>query len=199
MDKKGVWLFGFLLFGVVLFYFDKLIIKSFTSISYLFNFFMFFGRFELLLSLMVLIFVFLLVRDRKRIYLYIFLLASSYIISLLVKILVMRPRPLDYLDVEAANLIVSSSFPSSHAFILLALLPLVLLYSRKIGYVYFIITIPIMLSRVYFGLHYPTDIFFGAFIGYLYGKSIINFENRKKIFQKVYYDHIKILKSPFVK
>ncbi len=61
-----------------------------------------------------------------------------------------------------------SSFPSDHAVLFFALATGIFLVSKKAGvltalYIFFIIFFP----RVYFGLHYPTDILAGAAIGIL--------------------------------
>ena len=59
-----------------------------------------------------------------------------------------------------------SSFPSDHAALFFALATGIYFFCRRIGatvflYVFFAICLP----RIYTGLHWPTDIFFGAFIG----------------------------------
>jgi len=59
-----------------------------------------------------------------------------------------------------------SSFPSDHAVLFFALATGIFLVSKKAGiltylYVFFVICLP----RVYFGLHYPSDILGGAVVG----------------------------------
>jgi undecaprenyl-diphosphatase len=59
-----------------------------------------------------------------------------------------------------------SSFPSDHAVLFFALATGMFLLSRKLGLFVFIYVLSIIcFPRVYMGLHYPTDILAGAFIG----------------------------------
>lgn len=71
---------------------------------------------------------------------------------------------------ETNNGILLSSMPSDHAVLYYALSIGLFFMSRKIGviallYTTFIISLP----RIYLGLHYPTDILVGAFVGILIG------------------------------
>jgi undecaprenyl-diphosphatase len=59
-----------------------------------------------------------------------------------------------------------SSFPSDHAVLFFALAAGMFLLSRKLGVFVLIYVLTIIcFPRVYMGLHYPTDILAGAFIG----------------------------------
>lgn len=77
-----------------------------------------------------------------------------------------RPRPFVESNV---NLLLehaaTSSFPSGHAAFYFAFSGLVYFYNKKIG-LFFIIGASILsLSRVYAGIHWPSDILAGAVIG----------------------------------
>mgnify|MGYP001558745976 FL=1 len=61
----------------------------------------------------------------------------------------------------------SWSFPSGHATFFFALATAVYFYNKKWGIGFFIATIFITVSRVIAGIHYPSDIIGGAFIGIL--------------------------------
>lgn len=66
----------------------------------------------------------------------------------------------------SSNLIHWSSFPSDHAALFFSLATCLYLISRQIGilaycHAFFIVCLP----RVYMGMHYPTDILAGAFLG----------------------------------
>lgn len=63
-----------------------------------------------------------------------------------------------------------SSFPSDHAVLFFAISTGLLFISRKIGIVALLYTtLFIGLPRIYLGLHYPTDIIFGAMMGVCIG------------------------------
>jgi undecaprenyl-diphosphatase len=59
-----------------------------------------------------------------------------------------------------------SSFPSDHASLFFALATGIYFFCRRIGaYVFLYVFLAICLPRIYTGLHWPTDILFGALIG----------------------------------
>ncbi|WP_116473084.1 phosphatase PAP2 family protein [Zobellella maritima] len=61
-----------------------------------------------------------------------------------------------------------SSFPSDHAVLFYALAAGMFYISKKVGvFVFLYTTLLISLPRIYLGLHYPSDIVFGALIGVL--------------------------------
>lgn len=77
-----------------------------------------------------------------------------------------RPRP--FLDLPNVHQLLTNStyaFPSGHATFFFALATVVYLYNRKLGIWFFFATILITTSRVIAGVHYPSDIIGGAFIG----------------------------------
>lgn len=82
-----------------------------------------------------------------------------------------RPRPFishpDLVLPENFSLsIQSSSFPSSHTYIAFAIAISVLLYGhKKLGGFLFLIAILVAISRIGVGLHYPSDVIGGAFLG----------------------------------
>lgn len=77
-----------------------------------------------------------------------------------------RPRP--FVDLSVNQLLSSNewSFPSGHAAFFFAMsTSIYLLYSKKWGIVFFVVSIFMTLGRVAAGIHYPSDILGGAIIG----------------------------------
>lgn len=85
----------------------------------------------------------------------------------LIKILVDRPRP--YLELSGVHTLISASgpsFPSAHASRAFAVAFLLWMNTRRsFGALAFIGAALIAVSRVYLGVHWPSDILFGALLG----------------------------------
>ncbi len=99
------------------------------------------------------------------------ILVSDQISSNLIKNFVGRIRPSNalsdvYLLVGRTD---SFSFPSSHAVNNFAIAVFFYKFFPKLKYVLFIAAFLVAFSRPYVGVHYPSDIFFGALIGSLIG------------------------------
>ena len=74
----------------------------------------------------------------------------------------------------------SASFPSGHATFFFALSCLIYFYNKKIGILFLIASFLISISRVFCGIHWPSDILAGALVGILSALII------KKIFGKFF-------------
>ncbi|MFH0734117.1 MAG: phosphatase PAP2 family protein [bacterium] len=116
------------------------------------------------------------------------IIASDQISSNLIKNFVGRIRPCNVLS--NVNILVgctgSFSFPSSHAVNNFAIAMFFYKFFPKLKYVLFVSAFFVALSRPYVGVHYPSDIFFGALIGTLIGyiMAIIAFKTDLFIKQK---------------
>lgn len=80
-----------------------------------------------------------------------------------------------------------SSFPSDHAVLFFSLATCIFLISRKSGiiaylYAFFVVCFP----RIYFGLHYPTDILIGAVIGVMITGILSTEKISRPVVQKVF-------------
>lgn len=96
---------------------------------------------------------------------------SRFVFCSAVRMLWFRPRP--FVE-NSVNLLMDynakeSSFPSGHASFYFALSTVIYLYNKKIGILFYAFTILMTLSRVFVGIHWPSDILFGALLGVITG------------------------------
>jgi undecaprenyl-diphosphatase len=87
------------------------------------------------------------------------------------KFLIQRPRPLLFLDMasklsKGTGEILDPSFPSAHAAFSFMMATLLALWLPRYRIIFFIVAGFIGWTRIYLGLHYPTDVIAGAILGY---------------------------------
>jgi len=87
---------------------------------------------------------------------------------------------------KASHLIWNFSFPSFHAMLVFCSIPIISKKFPKFKYVWIIFASLVAFSRVYFGLHFLSDIVVGGLIGYLSGMIVIKLEEKYKFGEKVY-------------
>jgi len=119
----------------------------------------------------------------------------AIIISFSMKYLIGRPRPYELGIVSVLGPAISSiqgllssinsSFPSFHAMLVFSVLPILIKEFKKIRYIWLIFACLVAFSRVYFGVHYMSDILTGALIGYIIGSLMITLENKKAYGKKI--------------
>ena len=93
-------------------------------------------------------------------------LAASAIIEVILKTIINRPRP--FVAMHLQNVIVTemSSFPSGHTMMFFSIIPIMSKNFPKLKIILWTIAILVGFSRVYLGVHYFSDIVWGAFLGY---------------------------------
>lgn len=130
----------------------------------------------------IILLVFLFGAYRNSAIIAVFSLASTFlVVDFIIKPIVSRTRP--YMALEHLSRLVpvekSFSFPSGHAATAFAVAYVMV---RKIPFRYGIscITLAILMafSRVYVGVHYPSDVIFGAIVGIIIGEISIQVGNR---------------------
>ncbi len=109
-------------------------------------------------------------RGRRRAALHVVgAMALSGAVEELLKALLLRPRPPLTLDPGLLRLLTevptSSAFPSGHTTVAFAAAAALWQHNRALGIAAGLLAVAIAFSRVYLGLHYPSDILGGALLG----------------------------------
>jgi undecaprenyl-diphosphatase len=111
-------------------------------------------------------------------------LLLSFIVVSLLKFLIPRARPYelgaDTMDFLKISNPFNSSFPSLHAASAFSALPVLDKEFRYFKFVWIIFAVLVAISRVYFALHYPSDVIIGALIGYSSGNLSISLTEKNK-------------------
>lgn len=105
-------------------------------------------------------------------------LTHSFICNVLLKPVIKRMRPFDrYQDIIVLldKMPKDYSFPSGHTGASFAFATTVFLYDKKLGALAYILALCIAYSRMYLGVHYPTDIIGGVILGSGIAILIFNF------------------------
>ena len=191
-------LFIVLGFAVILsFIFDNLIVQNISKLRNLFLDEVFLGI--TFISSEIIIFFFLtslfLWQEHKRKWILpLWLtLGASAIISFLLKISIQRLRPFQQDLVSIPEMLMSKSyeiwnfsFPSFQAMLVFCALPILSKEFPKIKWFWIVFACLVAFSRVYFGLHFLSDVIIGGILGYLIGALVIKLENKKKYINRIF-------------
>jgi len=196
MRKKVVSIFAFVVFVIfVSLYFDSEIVKGVSLIrnNLLNEFFMGIT----FISSKIIIFFFLTSlffwKERKFVLPLWFTLGLGVAVSFLLKVAVQRQRPfqlglvsvLPVLE-KASHAVWNFSFPSFQTMLVFCAIPLLSKQFPKLKYYWIAFAVLVGFSRVYFGLHFMSDVIAGGAIGYLLGVVVIRLEEEYKFGEKVY-------------
>ncbi len=109
----------------------------------------------------------------------------AYALSFLVKISYYTPRP--FVENPAVHLLTmhdpDPSFPSTHTLIAVTLATVIYQHNKKLGIISFLIALIVGFSRVYVGVHYPSDVFWSSLIGITIGLATVkgvNYYNQSR-------------------
>jgi len=106
-------------------------------------------------------------------------IVSRLVFCEIIKLLVDRSRPFEtHQVIQLIAYEAGRSFPSGHAAFFFALAMAVYLFNKRLGWWFFAGAALIGLSRIYAGIHYPSDILGGALVGLGSGWLVV------KIFEK---------------
>lgn len=133
----------------------------------------FFGSGTFLVPASAIIIIYLFIKKHKKeSFLFFIILFMGFILNILIKIIVKRPRP----DLSPLLIEPSFSFPSGHSmnsFIFYALLAYLIFHftkNKRLAFIIsFISTLLIFLigvSRIYLGVHFPSDVIAGFIAGF---------------------------------
>lgn len=112
------------------------------------------------------------------------LACNMLLCNVLLKPLVSRTRPYDLLGYEILiRRLGDASFPSGHTSASFAAATALYAIHRSYGIAAYILAALIGFSRLYLGVHFPTDVFIGAIIGILSAKTAQWFLEKKFKFQ----------------
>lgn len=139
------------------------------------------GYFSFWIFISILIFIFGGEKGKKVAVLSVIALLAGYFLTEILKFIVARPRPFDVLEgVRVLDPTDGYSWPSGHS---MASFIVFTIYGLSIGKNYWLLCLFIFaglvaFSRIYNGVHYPSDVVSGALIGILIGLLALKYQNK---------------------
>ncbi|HVZ66949.1 MAG TPA: phosphatase PAP2 family protein [Patescibacteria group bacterium] len=156
------------------------------------------GDFVVILGILIIAYLFIKNHNRAALIMGLVLIMSG-ILDTVLKDIVKRPRPQFHPLVTETGY----SFPSGHAmnsFVFYAVLSYLVFYftkSKKLAIIFAIVSMLLVLligiSRVYLGVHYPSDVIAGYIAGFSWFMSLVLVERTLKFF-KLFQEHAEVRK-----
>ena len=122
-------------------------------------------------------------KNNRLIYLQWLAFFVSFALAFIIKLAVLRQRPIEAFTFPFTD-IINYSFPSMHAMVAFSLLPIIIKYLPKQRFFWIIFAFLVAFSRVYFGLHFLSDVVFGMFAGYFIGSYLVGLYEKGKLWKK---------------
>ncbi|MBU4467067.1 phosphatase PAP2 family protein [Patescibacteria group bacterium] len=108
------------------------------------------------------------------------IIISRVFIVELIRLFYHRPRPFLVYNLNQLIPETGYSFPSGHATVFFAASAAIFCYDKRLGILFFIISLLMNISRVIVGVHYLSDIIGGLVLGSLVAFSIYRLVEKKK-------------------
>ena len=121
-------------------------------------------------------------KHKKLVYLILLTFIVSISLSFIIKLIVLRQRPIEAFAYPFVN-IINYSFPSMHAMVVFSMLPLLTKYLPKQNFFWTAFAFLVAFSRVYFGFHFLSDIVFGALFGHFIGVWLLELYDKGKLWK----------------
>lgn len=197
MNKKGVIIFAIAIVSILVsLYFDSQIVQAVSLIRNSFLDSLFLGITTVssgLIIFFILTSLFLWQEKKRKWILPLWLtLAISSVIVFLLKVTVRRLRPYQLGIVsalpmlqEAAHSVWDFSFPSFQAALAFCSLPILNKEFPRFKYLWIAFACLVAFSRVYFGVHFLSDVITGSLIGFLAGTIIVKGEREYKFTERI--------------
>ena len=122
-------------------------------------------------------------KNKKIVYLIWLTFIISFVLAFVIKLIVLRQRPIEAFTYPFTN-IINYSFPSMHSMVAFSLLPLLVKYMPRHRYSWIAFAFFVGFSRVFFGFHFLSDVVFGALSGYVIGNYLLELYEKKKLWIK---------------
>ncbi len=163
---------------IISFFLDKFVVQLVTPLSIEFPVLNFLFSFALVVVLIAFISIYFYKEKRKYVLPLLISVVVSYIAAFILKLIIARPR----FFAEKFYLlgIPDYSFPSSHAAISFALIPLLFANTKKLKWIWLGYAVIIAISRLVLKQHYLSDVIGGALLGFGAGILVVYFMKKKK-------------------